>query len=136
MLRAAERRFGWSVRLSAHSSAEEFMPILPDHVKYETQSIRYPTETRYVAFLPLTQIFGASDSVINYNVFSRILPSLLNRILALPVIEYFDDLALLSPSSLCDLVSPTVYGFCGAFGVSIKREREREISESGRKVTF
>ena len=128
---ADERRVDCSAIVVDQSSAYKFTPIRPGNIKYATLSLWGPNYKLYKAFIPITQLFGSSSSVGSY-IFSRILTSLLNRILALPVIGYFVDFALLIPSSLCDLAPASTHNFCDVLGVALKTEKLK----SGHKAPF
>ena len=52
---------------------------------------RRPTSEKWFAFVPKVFLFGAVSAVIHYNCFAGIFSVLANKILGLPVFNYFDD---------------------------------------------
>ena len=51
---------------------------------------------------PITQLFGSTVAVLNYNVPSRVIDSLANRIFATPFVGYFGDFVFVDTDDIRD----------------------------------
>ena len=60
-------------------------------------ALRNPTSEKLFACAPKVLLFGAVSAVIHYNCFARIFSVLANKILGLPVVNYFGDFCSLVP---------------------------------------
>ena len=87
---------------------------------------------KWYGFIPRSQIFGSTASVVHYNTFSRLLASLICRILGLPCIGYFDDYAFMTPKPIQDLSLITFKDFSSILG-TILHDRKCSIES---KNTF
>ena len=59
--------------------------------RYAIIALWAPAEKIWVGFRSRTQLFGSIAAVLRYNCLSRIIASLICRILLIPTLGYFDD---------------------------------------------
>ena len=95
-------------------------------------ALRFPSDGRWYGFWSLTLLFGASDAVLHYNAFSRIVAVWANKIFGIPVVNYFDDLGSLLNSSLEITGLRTFSQFCGLIAFILKDIK----TLAGRYVAF
>ena len=107
-------------------------PLRPDHIPLCILAIWNPSAMKFVGFKPITQLFGSTAAVLNYNVLSRIIASLANRIFAIPVIGYFDDFGFIVSANVCEVALRLFESFCELLGLHLKIEK----SKFGNKITF
>ena len=88
-------------------------------------TLRRPTDGRWYGFCPRTLLFGATAAVLHYNGFSRIVAVLANILFGLPVVNYFDDIGRILPTSISDEGLSTFKRFCGLIGVRLKEEKAK-----------
>ena len=116
----------WNFAVADQWAAYKCEPLLPSHINYCILAVYWPEGKRYVAFKPLTQMFGSTAAVLNYNVLPRIIASLANRIFAIPVIGYVDDFGFIAPANICVDALHVFEDFCYTLGLSMKIEKSRE----------
>ena len=122
----------WCFGKVDHCSAYKNLPIRPSDQRFSYITIKNPSTGRFVAMAPKTQISGSIASVLHYNVLSRILVSIFNRVFGIPMIGYFDDFGFLIPSSLSSDALQLVHQVCQMLGVKLKPDK----SSIGRIATF
>ena len=61
-------------------------------------ALRGPVAGRWQSFHLRPLLFGAEAEVIHYNLFSRTMDVLVNRVQGIPLLSYFDDLGAPVPS--------------------------------------
>ena len=89
----------WGLASNSRESAYKRHPVLPAHSDLAAAAIRSPDGGKLYGFTPRTQLFGSVASVLRYNVFSRLLFAIANRLLGIPAIGYVGDFAFHFPSS-------------------------------------
>ena len=90
----------WVFLKSDHADAYKQLPLGPEYANLTAVCLRNPDTGEWCAFIPKVLLFGAVSSVIHYNCFIRLLAVLMNRILGIPILNYFDDFGSLSPEPL------------------------------------
>lgn len=123
--RVALSHVDWDFAVSDQFAAYKCAPILPDRIKYCDIAIWDPYLNKYRAFKPLTQLFGATAAVLNYNVSSGIIASLATRISAIPAIGYFDYFGPIAPSRVSKLALRIFDEFCEILGLKMKSDNSR-----------
>ena len=118
-LLVADSGTDWSLGKGDESDAYKKQPLLASDSLLAVTTLMGP-DGRWYGLVPRSQIFGSTASVIHYNTFSRLLASLICRLLGLPCIGYFDDYAFLVPRTLQDLALTTFKEFCAILGVILK----------------
>ena len=106
-------------------AAYKTLPLLPGDRKYATLAIRHPTTGVWWGFRPNTQLFGATASVLHYNIFSRFLISLFSRIFLVPGIAYFDDFGWFAPIEVLSEVTLLFSLFMDTIGAPLKKEKNK-----------
>ena len=81
----------WVLMKADHEAAYKQLPIGPRDQRRAIVSLRHPRTHIWHGFVTRTLIFGSVAAVLHYNVFSRIVVALINRIFGLPLVGYFDD---------------------------------------------
>ena len=122
----------WSFFKADHASAYKNLPLNPDHGNLCVVTLQDPSGGEWYGFPPKTLLFGAAVAVLHYNLFSRIVAILANRIFGLPVINYVGDFGCLLPASLGEAGLRTFSSFCQMIGVWLKDKK----TEIGREVIF
>ena len=118
-LHIANSGVDWSLGKGDESDAYKKQPLSPADSLLAVTTLMGP-DGKWYGFVPRSQIFGSTASVIHYNTFSRLLASLICRIMGLPCIGYFDDYAFLIPRSLQDVALKSFKEFCSLLGVLLK----------------
>ena len=111
----------WDFLKVDHESAYKNLPIRPTDSQFCFITLFDPIRECWCAFEPKTQIFGSIASVLHYNVFSRILSSIINRVLFIPILGYVDDYGAPIPTSLGEAALQTIQDFCSILGVDLKK---------------
>ena len=99
-LKIADARKPWPFFKTDRESAYENLPLAPDSAKLCLVTLRNPADGIRYGFWPRALLFGASAAVLHYNAFSRIVAILANKIFGAPIVNYFDDLGFLLPTSI------------------------------------
>ena len=107
---------GWDFLKIDHESAYKNLPIRPSDSRFCNIVLWSEVEGCWFAFEPKTQIFGSIASVLHYNVFSRLLASLINRILGILILGYVDDFGSPIPASLGIRALKCLNDFCEILG--------------------
>ena len=87
----AENCRAWSFGKVDHRAAYMALPVTPTDAKYAVITLWCPVKKIRCGFRPRTQLFGSIDAVLHYSRLSRIIASLICRILLIPTKGYFDD---------------------------------------------
>ena len=120
MISSANREWGCAV--ADQHAAYKCEPLMPKHINLRIIAIWNPKSQRYFAFKPPTQLFGSADSVLNYNILSRILAPLANRVFAIPVLGYFGDFGFIVPWDVGNIALSTFEEFCAIAGIRMNSE--------------
>ena len=123
-LEVANSNRPWSFMKMDHEAAYKQLPIDSDQTKYAMVALRHPTTLEWHAFPPFSLLFGAEAAVIHYNCYSRTVAILINRILGIPLIAYYDDLGALIPSDLGQLTLATAKVFVTTIGYFISGKKD------------
>ena len=83
----------WYLFKEDREAAYKQLPLDVNDQRHTILALRHPPTGRWFGFVARTLIFGSIDAVLRYNVFSRLIASLDNRCLGLPLVAYFDDFA-------------------------------------------
>ena len=121
----------WCFFKADHASAYKNLPLNPDHGNLCVVALQSP-DGEWHGFFPLTLLFGASVAVHHYNLFSRIIAVLANKIFRLPAINYVDDFGCLLPKCLGQAGLRAFSSFCRMVGVRLKEKK----TEIGREIVF
>ena len=81
----------WHFLKGGHASAYKQLPLDPQYANLTIVALRNPSTGLWMGFIPKVLLFGAVSAVIHYNCFSRRLAVIINRMLGIPMISYFDD---------------------------------------------
>ena len=95
----AGQHTAWSFGKVDRKSAYKALPIRPLDAKYAAITLWGPTRKVWCGFRTRTQLFGSTAAVLHYNALSRIIASLLCRILAIPTLGYYDDFGFFAHTS-------------------------------------
>ena len=88
----------WGFFKADQKDAYKQLLLDQEYVNLTLAALSSPVSGLWYAFVPRVLLFGAVSSVIHYNCFARIFSVLANRILGLPVFNYFDDFFSLVPA--------------------------------------
>ena len=61
-----------------------------------------PVSKKWYGFFSRALVFGATSAALHYNVFSRLVTALVNQMLGIPRICFFDDYAYLVPKLMAE----------------------------------
>ena len=95
-------------------------------------ALRRPVTGKWFGFVSRTLVFGATSAVLHYNVFSRLVTSLVNRLFGIPMICFFDDFSALIHRVLPNKAMAVFSRFCEAIGITLKPRK----SDVGHEITF
>ena len=118
----------WSLGKGDESDAYKKQPLAPSDALLAVTTLMGP-DGRWYGFIPRSQIFGSTASVVHYNTFSRLLASLICRLLGLPCIGYFDDYAFMAPKPIQTLALNTFKDFSSIIG-TILQDRKCSIDST------
>ena len=110
----------WSFGKVDHQSAYKALPIRPADINYAVLALWNPLESAWYGSKTRTQLFGSTAAVLHYNCFSRVIASLVCRILAIPMVGYFDDFGFFTRSADEDETMSLVNEFLSLLGVELK----------------
>ena len=85
------RRIGLSLKEMIHPLIKN-LPLKPLDSHLTAIGLWNSQCKKRFAFLPRTLLFGATASVLHYNVFLRILAAVFNRLFGIPLIAFYDDM--------------------------------------------
>ena len=122
-----------------HADAYKQLPLDPGYANLTIVALRNPKSGKWFAFTPKVLLFGAVSAVARYNCYSRLLAVLMNLVLRIPVLNYFDDFGGLIPDDLGLDALDSVEKFSGLFGSpmkKIKSEVKNEIKFLGLLGSF
>ena len=92
----------WALLKADHEAAYEQLPLRPQDQSRAIIALKHPVTGKWFGFGSHTLVFGATAAVLHYNVFSRLINALANRLLGIPSIFFFDDFSALAPRLLAN----------------------------------
>ena len=92
LLISSSSKKNWVLVKADDTSAYKNLPLRPSDSFLTAIALWNSAQKAWFAFLPRTLLFGATAAVLHYNVFSRILAAILNRLFGIPLISFYDDL--------------------------------------------
>ena len=107
----------WAFLKGDDTSAYKNLPLKPSDAHLAAIGLWGSRKKGRFAFLPRTLLFGATASVLRYNVFSRMLAVIFNRLFGIPLIAFYDDLGAQMIRELSERALHLVYEVCGLLGV-------------------
>ena len=87
--------------VAAQWEAYNCEPLRPDNIPLCILAVWSPVASKFVGFKPLTQLFGSTSAVLNYNVLSRTF-ALSSRIFAIPVVGCVGDFGFIVSAKVCE----------------------------------
>ena len=99
-LNCADTDREWPFFKADHASAYKNLPLAQDSTNLCIAALRSQTDSERYGFRPRALLFGAVAAVLHYNCFSRIIAILDNRLVGLPMVDYFDDMGCLILSQI------------------------------------
>ena len=122
----------WARAKAVHEASYKQLPLRPKDQAGAIIALRRPVAGKWFGFASRTLAFGATAAVLHYNVFSRLVTALVNRLSGIPLICFFDDFAALIPRLLSNKAMAVFSRFCETAGITHKPGK----SEVGREITF
>ena len=122
----------WALFKADHEAAYKQLPLRPQDQAYAITALKHPTNGRRFGFVSRTLVFGDTAAVLHYNVFSRLITALVNRMLGIPPICFFDDFAAMIHRMHSQKAMTALSRFCELLGVTLKTGK----SEVGTRVAF
>ena len=110
----------WSFGKVDHRAAYKALPLREEDARYAIIALWAPTEKLWVGCRSRTQLFGSIASVLHYNCLSRIIASLICRILLIPTLGYFDDFGFFARTAEEAVAMRDVTEFLDLFGIELK----------------
>ena len=108
--------------MNDRESAYKHHPPQTERADLAAVSLPLPADGRIYGCAPLTQIFGSGESVGHYNMFSRIMVTITNKVLGIPV-WYVGDFAYLSPLSIGPAAMQAFHQMADIVGVRMKKAK-------------
>ena len=125
-------KVAWGFFKADHKDAYKQLLLDQEYVNLTLLALRRPASTKWFAFVHKVLLFGAVSAVSHYNCFARIFSVLANKILGVPVFNYFDDFGSLVPD-IIKLAGLRVFlGFTTVLGALMK-DGESQVD---RALTF
>ena len=81
----------WGFGKRDHSHAYKNSPLRPSDSRRAYIALFNPIDKCWYAREPLALLFGETANVLHYNTFSRISPSIVMKVLSIPVVAFYDD---------------------------------------------
>ena len=109
--------------INDHESAYKHHPARPEHADLAVVALRSPSGGKLYGLTPRTQLFGSVASVMHYNIFSRVLVVIANRLLGIPAVGYVDDCAFLAPLSLGPAAAQAFHQMTDPIGIKVQKHK-------------
>ena len=110
----------WVLFKADHEAAYKQIPIDPADQKNAIVALRHPVSQLWYGFVTRTLIFGSIAAVLHYNVISRILVALTDRVLGIPLVGYFGDFAAMIRAVFGEDALRAFAEFCRLLGFQLK----------------
>ena len=122
----------WALFKADHEAAYKQLPLGPKDQRYAIIALRHPKPGIWRGFRSRTLMFGSIAAVLHYNVFSRLIAALFNRLFGIPLVCFFDDFVALTPRLLATKGLAVITRFFELLGIRLKPTK----SEVGPAITF
>ena len=122
----------WSFMKADSKAAYKNLPLSPEQSRFCIAALRSPVDSKWYGFAPRALLFGATAAVHHYNCFPRTVAVIINRLVGLPIVNYFDDIGSMVPAPLSGDGLRLLIDVCALFGV-ILGDRKTDL---GRRIVF
>ena len=122
----------WALFKSDHEAAYKRLPIDPGDQSYAIIALRRQASGKWNGFRPTGLMFGIVAGVLHYDVFSRLITDIFNRLFGIPPICFFGDFAALTHRLLATKGMSVISRFCSLIGAKLKGDK----SDVGPDVAF
>ena len=116
----SQGKFELGMLKADREAAYKQLPINPADLPCAVIVRRRPTSGLRFGFPTRTLIFGDVAAVLHYNVFSRLITTVVNRVFGIPTVFYFDDFAALVWLGLVKPALELFSRFCLLPGIGLK----------------
>ena len=113
----------WDFIKGDHESAYKNLPLSPPRSRFCVITFKNHIDSKWYGFEAKTHIFGAVASVLHYNVFSRLIASLANRVFGIPILGYVDDFGAPVPGGVSEIALRVFQDFCQILGVVLGKSK-------------
>ena len=110
----------WAFGKVVRNAAYKFLPIREEDSRFAVIALWNPDSEDWPGFRTRTQVPGATAAVLHYNCFSRMVTTLLLRVLRLPTRGYFDDFWFFTAAATADITLRRFTRACEIFGITLK----------------
>ena len=117
----------WGFLKADHKDAYKQLLLDEEFVNLTLVGLRHPISGQRFAFGPMVLLFGAASEVIRYNFFAMAISVLANKILGLPVLNYFDDFGALVPDIIKEIGLGAFTWFTSELG-ALAEDGKSEVS--------
>ena len=90
----------WNLYFNNHESARKNQPVYPARGDLPVVALRPPADGGIYGLAPRVQLYCSSEAGIQYNIPSRIVVIIANRLLGAPDVGYFGDFSFSRPPSI------------------------------------
>ena len=122
----------WALFKADHEAAYKQLPLDAQDQAAAIIALRHPTSGKWFGFRPRTLMFGSVAAVLHYNIFSRLITALFNRLFRIPMICFSGDFAALPPKEIAPKGLAVSTRFFGLLGIRLETAK----SEVGTVITF
>ena len=113
----------WSFMKADRKAAYKNLPLKLGQSQFCIVAPRPPGDSNRYGFSPRALLFGASVAVHHYNCFPQTVAVVVNRLFGLPLVNYFDDLGSMVPTSLSGDGLRLLIDVCALYGPYSRIER-------------
>ena len=113
----------WALFKADREAAHKQLPLDPADQLYAIIALRNPTTGHRYGFSSRTLMFGSIAAVVHYNVFSRLITAIFNRMLGSPLVCFFGDFASLIPRLLATKGLAVFTRICDLLGIKLKQAK-------------
>ena len=118
--RSCDSSRDWALFKADREAAYKQFPLAPADQPRAIIALRRPKSHKWFGFTSRTLMFGASGAVLHYNVFSRMVTALANRLFGIPLICFFDVFSAFIPRLLVNKALQFFTTFCSLLGIRLK----------------
>ena len=122
----------WSFSKEDRASSYNWLPLLPEHARFATITLRPHRDSRRYSSAPRALLFGSAASVLHYTCVSRILADLACRALGIPMVGHIDDFGAICRSELLGDARLDFRSLCRSLGVALNPGK----ADAGNAITF